>query len=750
MSSQLSKALVVPEYKDKLNNTGQPIINSGKKIRLYTNNPANGTAIENVRYTVNVQSILDDLFPGQGRTAGPNACMLWGNDLYFSNSTANSQAVIRLPNYLNLPSQSIAEAHVVTLVANDYVGLAFDTSGQLFVAEGGWGNNQIVKYQVNTVVPASQRSNNNFISRVELGNAGLTSYFANLVFDTGGNLWVSDYRNNRVVSFVNGYNVNIKVFNDPNPSAGELLNHPEGLDFDTEGNLWIANNNDGNGLPRQNPTKIIKLKRQHLQDVINNGAAPSLIPGATCDVYADVGQPKFGGLQIDQAKNRIFVTEQVSKKGRYYDIDATGAIQTALSQPLSIDTSDPGNGGLTLLRQSHTANDPIEYDLYIQDTSAATAANTDSGQEPNEITGVAHAWESLDLWTTSQPQGMVHETLLGGSSGYVRVRVRNRSNFAYQPPAANSQRKKEQLSLYWAKASSSLSWPAPWNAGNKYGGDIINLPVPTQDIPAVPAMGEEVLTFAFNAPNPADYQTEFGTDSGHFCLLARIHRPGAPADGMTFPEALGTGATDLINNVLNNKRIAWRNVAIAATQTRLMPLGDGWLTPVTGFVGSNHGPHPFKTAFSIEIQDAQGQRIRQPEIRPVLSLSRSMVQMLRKQHIDVRDLGLVPIESHKTFARTHASLEDENMLFGIDDPTRCLHGLPLEAGQPFFASLHLWAPTPLTGLIVRLLQFADEGSGLALIGGQTVALGDTHMSRTEKTSACPCLRHCLCSCRCCR
>lgn len=739
MSSQLSKAIVVPDYIRGM-------------IRLYINNPANGTAIENVRYTVSVQSILDDLFPSQGRIAGPNVCTLWGNDLYFSTSTANSQAVIRLPNYLNLPSQAMAEAHVVTLVANDYVGLAFDTSGQLFVAEGDWANNQIVKYQVNTVVPAGQRSNNNFISRVELGNASLTSYFANLVFDTGGNLWVSDYLNNRVVAFVNDDNkVNFKVFNDPNPSAGELLNHPEGLDFDTEGNLWIANNNDGNGLPRQNPTKIIKLKRQHLQDVINNGAAPSLIPGATCDVYADVGQPKFGGLQIDQAKNRIFVTEQVSNQGRYYDINVMGNIDPAIVQPLSIITSvQKGNGGLALLRQSHAANDPIEYDLYIQDTSAATAANTDSGQEPNEITGVAHAWESLDLWTTSQPQGMVHETLLGGGSGYVRVRVRNRSNFAYQPPVPGGVRKAEQLSLYWAKASSSLSWPAPWNAGNKYGGAVANLPMPTQAIPAVPAMGEVVLTFPFNAPNPADYQVEFGTDSGHFCLLARIHRPGAPADGMTFPEALGTGATDLINNVLNNKRIAWRNVAIAATQSRLMPLGDGWLTPVTGFIGSNHGPNPFKTAFSIEIQDAQGQRIRQPEIRPVVSLSRSMVQMLRKQHIDVRDLGLVPIESHKTFARTHASLEDENMLFGIDDPTRCLHGLPLEAGQPFFAGLHLWAPTPLTGLIVRLLQFADEGSGLALIGGQTVALGDTHMSRTEKTSACPCLRHCLCSCHCCR
>jgi len=93
---------------------------------------------------------------------------------------------------------------------------------------------------------------------VEIGNAGVESYFANLAFDAAGNLWVTDFKNHRVVVFdaanlgdsntfhiLKNLNVNgaIPVANTNAALSGNtshLFAGPEGLDFDEAGNLWVA------------------------------------------------------------------------------------------------------------------------------------------------------------------------------------------------------------------------------------------------------------------------------------------------------------------------------------------------------------------------------------------------------------------------------------------------------------------------------------------------------------------------------
>jgi len=102
-----------------------------------------------------VTSVLNTLFPGQDRIGAPNAVALHGNDLFFTNSSSNSQAVIELPNYLIDPAAAMTNAFVITLDGNDYTGLAFDAAGHLYTAEGSFDDNQIVQYTLSTTPPAA-------------------------------------------------------------------------------------------------------------------------------------------------------------------------------------------------------------------------------------------------------------------------------------------------------------------------------------------------------------------------------------------------------------------------------------------------------------------------------------------------------------------------------------------------------------------------------------------------------------------
>ena len=105
--------------------------------------------------------------------------------------------------------------------------------------------------------------------------------------------------------------------------------------------------------------------------------------------------------------------------------------------------------------------------LYMQDTPA------DTGVEPNPDTGPM--WVSQDTWVRNSPdpgyqpypftegsppwtlpphQNPVYRDPLQSTPNYVYVQVRN-----YSQTASTG---KERLRVYWAKASTGLSWPTQW------------------------------------------------------------------------------------------------------------------------------------------------------------------------------------------------------------------------------------------------------------------------------------------------
>ncbi|MFH1009605.1 MAG: zinc metalloprotease [bacterium] len=179
-------------------------------------------------------------------------------------------------------------------------------------------------------------------------------------------------------------------------------------------------------------------------------------------------------------------------------------------------------------------------DLWSQDMA------DDIGNEPNTIS--ADMWRSDDIWVRRQNDGLTNQEhqnpeyrAPGFGSNYVYVRIRNRGC---------SVSGNDSMYVYWAKASPSLSWPAPWDGS--VSPPLMGGFIGSKLTGSVGGGGFAILEFPWNPPNPGDYSS-FGADSSHFCLLSRIEE----SSGMTFPEGSG-----LNTNVRNNNNIVWKNITI--------------------------------------------------------------------------------------------------------------------------------------------------------------------------------------------
>ncbi|MEL7161834.1 MAG: zinc metalloprotease, partial [Bacteroidota bacterium] len=214
---------------------------------------------------------------------------------------------------------------------------------------------------------------------------------------------------------------------------------------------------------------------------------------------------------------------------------------------------------------------PASPDLWSADTY------DDTGAEPNPTAEVMY--HSADIWVRPTNDGRTNQEHVNpvyradGSPNYVYVRVRNRGCGGEESG---------NVRLYWAKASSGLSWPAPWDGS-------VTSPAPMGDdigSQAVTVDGGEftVLEFPWVVPDPADYAS-FGADRSHFCLLSRIE----DADGMTFPET-----SNLWNNVKNNNNIVWKNISVGES-TEGAPGGFNQI--IVGNFGDEEGA--FELQFSL-------------------------------------------------------------------------------------------------------------------------------------------------------
>ena len=163
-------------------------------------------------------------------------------------------------------------------------------------------------------------------------------------------------------------------------------------------------------------------------------------------------------------------------------------------------------------------------DLWSQNTPQ------DIGNEPDSLS--ATFYQSDDIWVRETNDGFVNQEhqnpqyrppALGPN--YVYVRVRNRGC-----AAASS----ATVKLYWAKASTGLSWPAPWD-GSVATPALMGGLIDSKLTGSIAGGGFVILEFSWYPPDPQDY-ISFGADRSHFCLLSRIETSAIPPYGMTVPE----------------------------------------------------------------------------------------------------------------------------------------------------------------------------------------------------------------------
>lgn len=179
-------------------------------------------------------------------------------------------------------------------------------------------------------------------------------------------------------------------------------------------------------------------------------------------------------------------------------------------------------------------------DLFIQDTPE------DIGNEPNNESD--NFYISPDIWVRNSNDGTMNQEHQNGvfrptGSNFVYVRIRNRGC----TPSTSS-----NVTLYWAKASSGLSWPDPWTGSVSVAGAPMGGIVGTQASGVIAGANSTILVFPWSPPNPNDYSS-FGADRAHFCLLARI----------TPPTVVETA--NLWDNVKNNNNIAWKNIEVTSS-----------------------------------------------------------------------------------------------------------------------------------------------------------------------------------------
>jgi sugar lactone lactonase YvrE len=142
---------------------------------------------------------------------------------------------------------------------NDPQGIAFDSSGNLWVADAT--NGRVLEFKA----PLSTGESASVVS----GQASFTAQNANcfasstiaasclgvpegMAFDSHGDLWVVDSGNGRIVEFTppftNDENASVAIGVPnlttadfaPNAVSASGLNLPGGISFDTSGNLWVA------------------------------------------------------------------------------------------------------------------------------------------------------------------------------------------------------------------------------------------------------------------------------------------------------------------------------------------------------------------------------------------------------------------------------------------------------------------------------------------------------------------------------
>lgn len=708
------------------NHYAQPYF-SENKIRFYDKSqPINAS---NPDFTLDLSEGIKNWGPGKN---GPNNVVIYKNKIFVSlDLDGGSKGGVLIYNYSsvgfaknatrNPPADLAIKPSGGDGIAS--IGIAIDPkTGDLYIPTFGGDPTKsgIYKY----TAASNYMIGSQFSSRAN-DPTNVSQFCANLAFDTNNNLWMTTFPNsnepnqhflicykgldkNKVYKIINrptrnytatstsGVNINV-----------HLLSAPEGIAFDASGNLWLGNNNDERFVLTNPPVEgtnqgtFVKITKGWLDDFLSNpvGVTKSIDPTPTFPEPVKVyylRSGKLGGLTFDG--NTLFINDQGQNQGSSFTAsgtvwkwDITTTFNTTNFKPSGIFTTYPGNGGGAL----------VEPFLVIQDNPA------DIGSQPNATT--TNAWDSRDIWVRQTNDGKtlgnnITQEVLGGQLSYVYVRI---SNKGITPTSGD-----EKIILYWAKASTGLGWPAPWDGSNNIpspikGEQIVQIDLSSPNV--IQPNTDGIVEFRWaGTPNPINY----GGDE-HFCLLARIVTSPAPLlftdPALTPPFSYGLteqlavtnplGVTNplLISNVLNNNKIAWRNIHITGVAAKIRP---------GSIIVANYLSVRINAKINFELLNSQGNRVELGTDKLLIGAKGIALEQLNQTD----------------FSRNSVEVLEDGQ-FSILDIENGIENIILEPGETLTLAVQ-YIPTKKTeGYVLRVKQFVQDGATSVLVGGQTFVDG---------------------------
>ena len=585
--------------------------------------------------------------PLKGSRNGPNNVVIYKNKIFVSLSlNDDGEGGVLIYDYSDVFVNPVPPAKIVNPPAKIVIkpkggngiasiGIAIDPkTGDLYIPVFSFDGTKSGIYKYTAPNYTSESLFVNFVppSAADPNPKGTSvrKICANLAFDGNGNLWMTTWNPNdnadeHFLICYKGLNKNdfykientaTKSYTATSTSSANinvhLLSAPEGIAFDASGNLWLGNNNDFAKTNNAGEGTLVKINKAWLNTLL---ASPSTglgagnptytVPPANVDIKY-IPSSKLGGITFDG--NTLFINDQGQNQGSSFTAngtvwkwDITTPFNTTNFQASGIFTTYPGNGGGAL----------VEPFLVIQDNEDKININkTDIGSEPNTTTTIA--WDSRDIWVRQTNDGKtpgndIPQKVLGGQPSYVYVRIRNKG---ITPTSGD-----EKIILYWAKASTGLGWPAPWDGSNNIPSPIKGEQIGQIDLSSpnvIQPNTDGIVEFRWaGTPNPINY----GGDE-HFCLLARIVTSPAPLlftdPALTPPFSYGLteqlavtnplGVTNplLISNVLNNNKIAWRNIHITGVAAKIRP---------GSIIVANYLSVRINAKINFELLNSQGNRV---------------------------------------------------------------------------------------------------------------------------------------------
>lgn len=622
-------------------------------------------------------------------------------------------------------------------LTNSAVGLAVQPgTGDLYVAtfSNGDGKGGVFCYTKASGYSAVSQ----FSSYVDAYN-DVAFYCANLAFDLHGNLWMTTFQDgvlgNQFLICYTQVDTNpgssAKFFKINNgatsfstvttlpgsavPAPGPMVpfSQPEGIAFDPLGNLWLANNNDDfqtNGYApngKSNGT-LLKISSSWINNNLLNSAYLSGAVSLTADGYGgtrtitsnDAGVTvyylngaKFGGLFFDGF--RLYVNDQGN--GAVWQFDTSSVLSTTTFKSSGVNTTYPGNGTMAVF-------DTTPASLLVRDVTGDTGAEPDAA-----ITGGV-AWESPDIGVTQTSvlsglplpntpatSGLTalasDSTITGGSTAFVYVRVTN--------TGSADTKGMEVLKVYWAKASAGLNWPSPWDGlqlDSSASKPVLGGVIGAQVLGTIQPGTATIFEFPWAAvPN----STLYSVNDQHFCLLARIETSSVYPFGMTFPEQTnGAGETALINNVENNSKIGWRNVAIVGVAAGMSP------GPIRlGVLAANHSAEASNVRFAVETLNRDG--------KPA--------QIAGKVEVQAEGTTLKRLLATQFKENVFRHLGDSR--FHLQDIARGIENIHLRPTEVLPFHVEFTPQEDVRDFAVRVVQYADSDGASKVVGGQTFVVG---------------------------